>query len=149
MHRPLPTVNVTAAAIFRVVEAHRPCLLVDEADTFLKDDEELRGIINSGHRQGGCVLRVEGDQHEARAFATYAPCAIAAEVGSLPGTIMDRSVIVDTRSGEVQPSSWGNAALDEIARRIVRWAETATQNAMMMRMLVADICRPRRWLSAL
>ena len=127
VHRPLPTVNVTAAAIFRVVEAHRPCLLVDEADTFLKDNEELRGIINSGHRQGGCVLRGEGDQHEARAFATYAPCAIAA-IGSLPGTIMDRSVIVDLarRKPDEKIKSFRldrTAALDEIARRIVRWAE--------------------------
>lgn len=29
VHRPLPTVNVTAAAIFRVVEAHRPCFGFD------------------------------------------------------------------------------------------------------------------------
>ena len=91
--------NVTAAAIFRVVEAHRPCLLVDEADTFLKDNEELRGIINSGHRQGGCVLRVEGDQHETRAFATFAPCAIAA-IGSLPGH--DHGSIRRRRSGAPQ-----------------------------------------------
>ena len=127
VHRPLPTVNVTAAAIFRVVEAHRPCLLVDEADTFLKDNEELRGIINSGHRQGGCVLRVEGDQHETRAFATYAPCAIAA-IGSLPGTIMDRSVVIDLarRKPDEKIEAFRldrTAALDEIARRIVRWGK--------------------------
>src|SRR5262249_37217060 len=55
--RPLPTTNVTAAAIFRVIEAHRPTLLVDEADTFLRDNDELRGVLNSGHRKGGAVLR--------------------------------------------------------------------------------------------
>ena len=125
--RPLPTVNVTAAAIFRVVEAHRPCLLIDEADTFLNDNEELRGIINSGHRQGGCVLRVEGDQHETRAFATFAPCAIAA-IGSLPGTIMDRSVVIDLVRRKpdeaIEPFRLDRTAtLDEIARRIVRWAK--------------------------
>ena len=127
VHRPLPTVNVTAAAIFRIVEAHRPSLLVDEADTFLKDNEELRGIINSGHRQGGAVLRVEGDQHEARAFATYAPCAIAA-IGSLPGTIMDRSIVVDlARRKPDEPIEAfrldRTKTLDEIARRIARWAK--------------------------
>ena len=111
---------------FAMVEAHQPCLLVDEADTFLKDNEELRGIINSGHRQGGCVLRVEGDQHETRAFATYAPCAIAA-IGSLPGTIMDRSVVIDLarRKPDEKIEAFRldrTAALDEITRRIVRWA---------------------------
>ena len=48
-----PTANVTAAAVFRVVEIQRPSLLIDEADTFLSENEGLRGILNSGHRQGG------------------------------------------------------------------------------------------------
>jgi Protein of unknown function (DUF3631) len=126
VHRPLPTVNVTAAAIFRIVEAHRPTLLIDEADTFLKDDEGLRGIINSGHRQGGYVLRIEGDNREPRAFSTYTPTAIAA-IGSLPGTIMDRSIIVDLvrrkADEKIEPFRLDRTgALDEIARRIARWA---------------------------
>ena len=73
------------------------------------------------------MLRVEGDQHETRAFATFAPCAIAA-IGSLPGTIMDRSVVVDLarRKPNEKIETFRldrTAALDEIARRIVRWAE--------------------------
>jgi hypothetical protein len=75
--RPLPTANVTSSAVFRVVEAHRPALLVDEADTFLRDNDELRGVINSGHRRGGSVLRTVGDDHQPRAFSTYSACAIA------------------------------------------------------------------------
>src|SRR5262249_56535922 len=54
--RPLATANATASAIFRVVETQRPTLLIDEADTFLSESEELRGILNSGHRQGGSVI---------------------------------------------------------------------------------------------
>jgi hypothetical protein len=130
VRRPLSTVNTSPAAMFRIIESDQPTLLVDEADAFLKDNEELRGIINSGHRQGGCVLRVEGDQHEARAFATFAtfaPCAIAA-IGSLPGTIMDRSVVIDLarRKPDEKIEAFRldrTAVLDEIARRIVRWAE--------------------------
>jgi hypothetical protein len=127
VRRPLPTVNTTPAATFRIIESDQPTLLVDEADTFLKDSEELRGIINSGHRQGGCVLRVEGDQHVASVFATFAPCAIAA-IGSLPGTIMDRSVVIDLarRKPDEKIEAFRldrTAALDEIARRIVRWSQ--------------------------
>ena len=55
--RPLPTGSVTAAALFRVVEGYRPTLLVDEADTFLSEADELRGVLNSGHRKGGQVVR--------------------------------------------------------------------------------------------
>src|SRR5215469_9295265 len=92
----LPTANVTAAAIFRVVEAYRPTLLIDEADTFLRDNAELRGIVNSGHRRGGQVLRTIGDDHEPRAFSTYSACAIAL-IGRLPETLHDRSVIVSLK----------------------------------------------------
>ena len=64
------TASVTPAAIFRVVEAYRPAVLVDEADTFLRDNDELRGVINSGHRRGGSVLRTVGDDHEPRPAGT-------------------------------------------------------------------------------
>jgi putative DNA primase/helicase len=69
--RPLPSSNATTAAIFRVVEMQQPTLLIDEADTFLKANDELRGILNSGHRQGGCVLRTVGEDLEPRSFSTY------------------------------------------------------------------------------
>jgi putative DNA primase/helicase len=41
--------NISPSAIFRYVEEHQPCLLIDEADSFLKSSEEARGILNSGH----------------------------------------------------------------------------------------------------
>jgi uncharacterized protein DUF3631 len=124
--RPLPTANVTAAAIFRVIEAHRPTLLVDEADTFLYDNDELRGVLNSGHRKGGAVLRTVGDDHEPRSFATYSACVIAL-IGALPDTLHDRAVTVDLKrrlpSEKVEPFRPDRADhLDVLARKAVRWA---------------------------
>src|SRR5260221_610896 len=56
--RPLFTSNITPAALFRVVEAVQPTLLIDEADSFAAENEELRGVINSGHtRSGAFVIR--------------------------------------------------------------------------------------------
>src|SRR6202035_4310171 len=46
--RPLPASNITPAAVFRAVEKYTPTLLIDEADSFLADREDLRGILNSG-----------------------------------------------------------------------------------------------------
>jgi hypothetical protein len=43
-------------------------LLIDEADTFLRDNEELRGVLNQGHRKGGQVIRTAGDDYEPRIF---------------------------------------------------------------------------------
>ena len=94
--RPLPTGSVTAAALFRVVEGYRPTLLVDEADTFLSEADELRGVLNSGHRKGGQVVRTVGDDHEPRAFSTFAAVTIAI-IGNLPDTLADRSVTVDLK----------------------------------------------------
>jgi putative DNA primase/helicase len=124
--RPLPTANATAAAIFRVVEVHRPTLLIDEADTFLSENEELRGILNSGHRQGGSVIRTVGEDFEPRAFSTYAACAIAL-IGKLPGTIADRSVPIELRRRRadepVEPFRFDRTEhLDQLARKLARWA---------------------------
>ena len=66
--KPLRTDSVTPSALFRIIAAHRPTILIDEADAFARDNDELRGILNSGHRQGGHVLRNVGDEHEPRAF---------------------------------------------------------------------------------
>jgi len=53
--RSLLASNLTVATLFRAIEEYRPTLLVDEADTFLKNNEELRGILNSGHIRNGAV----------------------------------------------------------------------------------------------
>jgi putative DNA primase/helicase len=126
-HRPLPAANISAAAVFRVVEGHRPCLLIDEADTFLRDNEELRGVLNSGHRRGGSVLRTTGDDHEPRSFATYAACVIAL-IGQLPGTLSDRSVTIDLKrrlpSEPIEPFRLDRTEhLDVLARQIARWSQ--------------------------
>lgn len=88
--------NITAAAMFRTIELCRPTLLVDEADSFLRNNEELRGILNSGHARDGKLLRAVGDDHEVRAFSTWAAAAIAS-IGDLPATIMDRSIGISMR----------------------------------------------------
>lgn len=86
--------SLTAAAVFRTIEKYSPTLLIDEADTFLKDNDELRGIINSGHtRASAFVIRVEGDSHEPVKFSTWGPKAIGM-IGSLPDTIEDRALVI-------------------------------------------------------
>lgn len=96
-HRPLAAANITAAALFRAVEQWQPCLLIDEADTFLRQSDELRGIINSGHtRDTAYVIRTVGEDHEPRRFATWACKAIAC-IGEARDTIMDRSIVISMR----------------------------------------------------
>ena len=97
VRKPLPASNITAAALFRTIEMAEPTLMIDEADTFLKGNDELRGILNSGHNKFSAhVIRTTGDDHEPRMFATWAPVAIAM-IGRLPGTLEDRSIVIQMR----------------------------------------------------
>lgn len=91
--RPLLTENLSVAVLFRVTEKHKPTLLADECDSWLRDNEELRGMLNAGHRRGGQALRCEGDSNEVRAFNVFAP-AVLCGIGSLPGTLHDRSIVI-------------------------------------------------------
>ena len=123
--RPLSTSNATTAAVFRTIEKASPTLLIDEADTFLKNNEELRGILNAGHRRGGQIIRTVGEDHEPRQFSTWAPAAIAM-IGRLPDTLEDRSVSISLRRKKPTESVQqfrGDRCPDLkiIARKIARW----------------------------
>lgn len=127
--RPLPATNVTSAVVFRTVEAYRPTLLVDEADTFLGEHPELRGILNSGHRRDmAYVPRTVGEDHEPRMFSTWAPKSIAM-IGRLPGTLADRSIELRMRrrtaAETVEPLRADHAGrLEPLRRRAWTWAQT-------------------------
>jgi putative DNA primase/helicase len=95
--RPLPSSNVTASTVFRAVEKWKPTLLIDEADTFLRDKDELRGVLNSGHNRGSAyVLRPVGEDFEPKQFCTWSPKAVAL-VGKLPPTLSSRSIHIRLR----------------------------------------------------
>jgi hypothetical protein len=66
--RPVVASNISAPAFFRVIEQTRPTLIIDEADTFLQKNNELRGILNSGYSESTAyVVRVANEkiQHPA------------------------------------------------------------------------------------
>jgi putative DNA primase/helicase len=126
--RPLPASNVTAATIFRAVERFKPVMLIDEADTFFGDNDELRGVINSGHRRSTAfVLRTVGDEHEPKLFSTWGAKAIAL-IGKLSGTMEDRSLIISMRRrapgerAEKFRTATYKAAAGPLCRQAFRWA---------------------------
>jgi len=92
--RPLATINITVAPLFRAVEKWKPTVLLDEAETFLRDDDALRGLLNAGHnRAGAFVIRAVGDDHDPTPFSVWAPKSIAL-IGKLPDTLADRSITI-------------------------------------------------------
>ena len=126
--------NITPAAIFRVIAAHKPTLLIDEMDTFIEANEELRGILNSGHtRDAATIIRCDGDTHEPKCFSTWAAMAFA-HIGKIPDTLEDRSIRLPMRRklpGERVASlrQTGQAAValqaetGALVRQIARWVE--------------------------
>ena len=102
--RPVHAVNVSPAYLFRKVsdEGGAPTILFDEIDTIFgpraKDNEDVRGMLNAGHRRGAtagrCVVR--GNLVTTEELPSY--CAVAlAGLDDLPDTIASRSIIVRMR----------------------------------------------------
>ena len=136
--RALVASNISPAATFRVIEAHSPTLLIDEADSFFKDNEELRGVINSGHtRQSAYVIRTVGDDHEPCQFSTWGAKAISG-IGHLSETLMDRAIILELRrklpGEEVQRLRHAETGhFERLASMLARFAEDAGATIGMAR----------------
>jgi hypothetical protein len=125
--RPLMTSNISPAAIFRTIEAAHPTLLIDEADTFLHGNEEMRGILNSGHDKAGAyVIRTVGEDHEPAKFSTWCPMAIA-KIGKLSDTLADRSIPINLKrkapGEEVERLRTDRIGFWDQARMAARWAQ--------------------------
>ncbi|MDA1371706.1 MAG: DUF3631 domain-containing protein [Proteobacteria bacterium] len=101
---PVIAVNVTPAYLFRKVgdEGSKPTILYDEIDTIFgpkaKANEEIRGLLNAGHRKGAvagrCVVR--GTTVSTEESPAYSAVALAG-LGGLPDTILTRSIIINMR----------------------------------------------------
>ncbi|MDQ6955527.1 MAG: DUF3631 domain-containing protein [Mariprofundaceae bacterium] len=123
--RPLAAGNISPAVVYRAIEKWKPTLLIDEADTFLKNNEEVAGVINSGHtKKGAFVIRCEGDSHEPRQFSTWCPKVISG-IGSQRDTLEDRSIIFPLRRKlpheQVERLRLDRGGFDDVQRRCVRW----------------------------
>lgn len=134
--RPVHAVNTSPAYLFRKVSdpAGPPTILYDEIDTVFgpkaKDNEDVRGMLNAGHRRGAVAGRcvVKGQQVMTEELPAYAAVALAG-LDDLPDTIRTRSVIVRMRRrapGErIEP--WRHRVNGpegaEVADQLRRWAE--------------------------
>lgn len=95
--RPLMSSSISPSALFRSIDAWQPTLLIDEVDACLKDNEELRGLINCGHtRDSAFTIRCVGDDHTPKKFNVWGAKALSG-IGHVADTLMDRSIILELR----------------------------------------------------
>ena len=88
--------SISTASLFRVIDAVRPTLFLDEADYQLKGENrsDLMAILNSGHRRSSAtVARMEPDEDgkwRQVEFSTFTGIAFS-NIGKLPETLQDRA----------------------------------------------------------
>lgn len=126
--RAITTSSISPAALYRTIDAWCPTLLIDEADAFMRDNEELRGILNSGHtRESAYVIRTVGDNFTPTKFNTWGAKALAG-IGQVADTLMDRAIIFQLRRKlpheEVERIRYAEPGLfDDLRSKLARFAE--------------------------
>lgn len=139
VHDAVETMNTSVAFLARRIDAGdlAPTVLFDEVDTLFgtraRDAaaEELRGILNSGHRRGASYSRAatRGKEVVLEEFNTFAPVAMAG-LGDLPDTIRTRSISVPMRRRKhdetVEPyrERQNGRELEATRDRLVKWASS-------------------------
>lgn len=151
-YRPLSASNASASALFRAVELWKPTILIDEADTFFRDNAELHGMVNAGYLRGGSILRSEavGDSWEPRMFSVFSAKALAGITleKHLPDATMSRGVVFNLRRKLSHESVSRLRHADRglfagIAEKLTRFALDYSQQVRLARPTLPDALSDR------
>jgi Protein of unknown function (DUF3631) len=132
VREPLPSMNISDAALFRAVAKLTPTLLLDEADAVFKarEREDLRGLLNAGYRRGAVAYRMGGaSKTTLEAFPVFCPKAFIGIGDFLPDTLVDRAIPIRlkrrTHEEQIERFSHRDVAPEgELLRdRIADWLE--------------------------
>jgi uncharacterized protein DUF3631 len=125
VHRAMVASNISPPAFFRVIEEMRPTLLIDEADTFLQGNDQLRGILNAGYKKKTAIVwRVDNSLNNGKDdFHVVPKRSSASETFNLqPAPCNDQQNgkddfhVVPRISSLRQFSSWCPKAISQIGR---------------------------------
>ena len=137
VREPLAVQSVTPAVLARTIDDHPTTVLLDEADAIFgpksKEHEDLRAILNAGHRRGAGYARMvgEGSKMTAKTFSVFAPVALAG-IGDLPETVMQRAVVLRMRrrapAEVVEPFRYRKARtmIEPLREELAAWAASVS-----------------------
>ena len=108
VNRAVAASNVSPPAFFRVIQDLAPTLLIDEGDTFLRSNDQLRGIFNAGYKKktafvlragpaGPSIVEESAATPEVIGQVTRFSCwcpKVIATIGRLPDTLADRCIVI-------------------------------------------------------
>jgi Protein of unknown function (DUF3631) len=89
--KPFRIRNVTDSAVFRVIEQCNPTVLVDEAESFIFDNDKLCDVLVAGYEQDSRIIRGVGYEKVPRVFDVFSPAVISG-IGGIPVPLLDRSI---------------------------------------------------------
>jgi Protein of unknown function (DUF3631) len=145
--RPLSTVGISAAALYRVVEKEKPTLIIDEAESLRVRSERstaLREILNAGYRKGQRVIRCGPSERNFKpeGFDTYGPKVLVL-IRDLPDTLADRCIPIKMtrRTHEaIERFRFGRVQLETapLRRQLARWAKR-NREAVARRFAASDV----------
>ncbi len=128
--------DLTGPVLYRFVDKSKPTLFFDEVDGVFskKNDsgaEDLRKILNSGHRRGKKVLRMGGPRNDqVHMFEPYCPKALAG-LNNLPATLAHRSIPIALKPPLPGDNYEDDYDLDEVEEeaagirtRLQAWADS-------------------------
>ena len=129
-HRAEMVSKITPAAIYRLIERDQPTLLIDEADRFLRGNNELNGIINAGHARFEATVIINKKLPDGNYEPIEVPvwCAKAiAGIGKQDNTLTSRSIVISLRrkliSESVKPTRFNMFQEHEFVRAsLAAWA---------------------------
>ena len=130
-HRAEMVSKITPAAIYCLIERDQPTLVFDEADRFLRGNDELNGIINAGHARFEATVivnkRLPDGNYEPIEFPVWCAKAIAG-IGKQDDTLTSRSIVISLRrkivSETVKPIRFNLYQKYEFVREdLAAWAD--------------------------
>src|ERR1043165_937572 len=165
-NRAVASSNISPPAFFRVIEDLSPTLLIDEVDTFLAGNDQLKGILNAGYnRRTAFVLRAaptpasngETDTETSAApgavkrYSCWCP-KVLAKIGRFPDTLADRCIVIRRqrktseeqcdRSRELDPTPLKQQCLRFVSDHAAEIASARPQIPPALNDRAADIWEP-------
>ena len=94
VRRGVSSVSITGPALFRSIEKWSPTFIIDEADTAIINNDDLKEVINGGWTRGETVIRCDPETNEPRPFSIFCPKAVGMVGRKLPPATLSRAIII-------------------------------------------------------
>lgn len=154
------TSSITTSALYRYIEHSSPTLLIDEADLILKNNEELRAIINAGHTRRGAIKLLSDSTKNGswvpKEMSLWCGQAIAG-IGPFDDTLVSRSISIGLRRKDIREEityldDWYFDRQSDLRTSLLDWSQNIDLTKLLTEPLIPKSIGNRKrdnWLPCL